>query len=101
MAALISPLRKDMEQANRDIDALHRLYNVYFQGGEEDPPRSERKALDTLVNKVKTALVTATNAADKFQANTLINRYRTMCGRWDRTLKGIENGTIKRPKKRE
>lgn len=99
--ALISPLRKDMEKANREIDALNRFYNVYFMGGEEDPPRAQRKALDGAVDKIKAALVTATNAADKFQANTLISRYRTMCARWDKQLRGIENGTIVRPKGRE
>lgn len=99
--ALISPLRKDMEKANRDIDALNRLYNVYFMGGEEDPPRAQRKALDAMIEKIKAALTTASNAADKFQANTLISRYRTMCARWDKQLRGIENGTIVRPKNRE
>jgi len=99
--ALISPIRKDIEKAGRDIDTLNRLYNVYFQGGEEDPPRLQRKALDALVEKIKTALTTASNAADKFQANTLIARYRTMCARWDKQLRGIENGTVIRPKHRE
>lgn len=98
--ALISPLKKDMDAANREIDALNRVYNVYFQGGEEDPPRAKRKALDALIEKIKAALATATNAADKFQANTLIARHRTMAARWDKHLRGIENGTIIRPKNR-
>jgi hypothetical protein len=99
--ALVSPLRKDMEKANREIDALNRVYNVYFMGGEEDPPRNQRKTLDATIEKIKAALTTANNAADKFQANTLISRYRTMCARWDKHLRGIENGTIVRPKNRE
>ena len=97
--ALISPLRKDMEQATREIDVLNRLYNVYFQGGEENPPRAQRKTLDALVDRIKAALATSSNAADKFQANTLISRHRTMCARWDKHLRGIENGTIIRPKR--
>jgi hypothetical protein len=99
--ALISPLKADIEKATRDLETLNRLYNVYFQGGEEDPPRQERKALDDLVNKIKTAMATSPNAGDKFQANTLISRHRTMTGKWDKHLNGILNGTIPIPKNRE
>lgn len=99
--ALESPLKKDVTLATKELDNMQRLYNVYFQGGEEDPPRKERKALDTMILKIKTNLITATNAADKFQANSLINRYQSMASKWDRHLRGIENGTIAIPKKRD
>lgn len=99
--ALESPLKKDVEKASRDLDILHRMYNVYFQGAEEDPPRNERKALDTLIAKIKTQVAGVANASDKFQANTLIARYQTTANRWDKTLRGIENGSIVRPKKRD
>jgi hypothetical protein len=99
--ALESPLKKDVEKAGRDLDALHRLYNVYFSGAEEDPPRTERRALESLIAKIKSQLATATNSSDKFQANTLISRFQSTAARWDKTLRGIEAGTIARPKKRE
>jgi len=99
--ALISPLKADVEKATREIEALNRFYNIYFQGGEEDPPRQERKSLDALVAKIKTQIATATNAGDKFQANALYTRYLTMCTKWDKHIRGIENGTIIRPKNRE
>ena len=83
------------------MEGLNRLYNVYFQGGEDEPPRQQRKSLDALVEKIKTQLATATNAGDKFQANNLYTRYRTMAAKWDKHLRGIENGTIIRPKNRE
>lgn len=99
--ALESPLKKDIDFATRQLDAMQRLYNVYFQGGEEDPPRKERKDLDTLIFKIKSQMITATNAADKFLATSLINRFQSMSSRWDRHLRGIENGTIAVPKKRD
>jgi hypothetical protein len=99
--ALESPLKKDIDKADREIEMLNRLYNVYFQGGEEDPPRPQRKSLDDLVDRIKTQLATATNASDKFRANALCNRYRTMCVKWDKHLRGIEQGTIIRPQKRD
>lgn len=99
--ALISPLKADVDKATRELEALNRLYNVYFQGGEDDPPRNQRKALDTLIDKIKNQLATASNAGDKFQANALYSRYRTMAAQWDKKLTGIMNGTIARPKNRE
>lgn len=99
--ALESPLKKDINKAAKDLDALHRIYNVYFSGAEEDPPRAERKALDMLILKIKSQLAMASNSADKFQANAIVSRYQSISGRWDKTLRGIEAGTIVLPKKRE
>lgn len=99
--AMMSPLKTDVEKANRDIDALNRLYNVYFQGGEDDPPREQRRALDALIAKIQSQIPSAVNASDKFQANSIYTRFRTMATKWDKHLRGIENGTIVRPKNRE
>ena len=99
--ALISPFKKDLDKASREIDLLHRLYNVYFTGGEEDPPRAQRKLLETLIAKIKTQANTLSNAADKFAANSLVSKYQAHVVRWDKTLRLIENGTIPKPKKRE
>lgn len=99
--ALISPLKTDIEKAIRELETLNRLYNVYFQGGEEDPPRQQRKNLDALIVKIKSQIAMATNAGDKFQGNSLYTRYQSLAGKWDKQLRGIENGTIVRPKNRE
>lgn len=99
--SLESPLKKEMDKAARELDALQRMYNAYFLGGEDDPPRQQRRALDAAIEKIKTAVITATNASDKFQANSLVNRYKTMSAKWDKTINGIESGTIAKPKKRE
>ncbi len=95
---ITSPFKKDIDKALRDLDYLHRLYNVYFQGAEEDPPRNERKALEELIAKIKSQLAKSSNASEKFQANTLINRYQAMTSKWDKHLKGIETGAIVRPR---
>lgn len=99
--ALESPIKKEIDKATRDLESLQRLYNVYFQGGEEDPPRQERRALDSTLAKIKSQLPMISNAADRFQANALLNRYNSLAARWDKTLRGIEEGSIPRPKKRE
>jgi hypothetical protein len=99
--ALVSALKADVDKATREIEALNRLYNVYFQGGEENPPRTERKALDALIARIKSQIPSVSNAGDKFQANGLCSRYVSMTIRWDKHLRGIENGTILIPKNRE
>lgn len=98
--ALESPLKKDAEKASREIDSLNRIYNVYFQGGEEDPPRAQRAALEALINKIKVAVNTTNSATDRFLVNSVVSRYQAISGKWDKTLRGIEAGTINRPKKR-
>ena len=98
---MISPLKADVEKATRELEALNRLYNVYFQGGEEDPPRTQRKSLEALVAKIKSQLPMTSNAGDKFQANALHARYQSMSAKWDKHLNGIEAGTIPIPKNRE
>lgn len=99
--ALESPLKKDVLQVGKLLDLLQRSYNIYFQGAEDEPPLRDRKALDNLVVKIKSQIATSVNAADKFQANALVSRYQSMISRWDRHMKGIEDGTIIRPKKRK
>lgn len=99
--ALESPLKKEVDRAAKEIEVLNRKYNVYFQGGEDDPPRHDRSHLDTIIAKIKTSIATSANSSDKFHANTLISKYQTISAKWDRTLRGIETGQIKRPKKRE
>ena len=94
-------IKKDLENAGRQIDALNRLYNVYFQGGEDDPPRPQRQALDNIIVTIKSQLPSLPNASDKFQANSVISRYQIVTAKWDKTLRGIEQGTIVRPKKRQ
>ena len=99
--ALVSSLKQEVEKASKDADALNRLYNVYFSGAEENPPREERKRLEAAVASIKAQIAKANNAADRFQANTFISRYKAYTVKWDKVLRGIEAGTIPRPKKRE
>jgi hypothetical protein len=99
--ALESPLKKDAEKAGREIDALNRAYNVYFQGGEDDPPRDQRKQLDGLIAKLKSQVAIATNASDKFLANAVVSRFQVISSKWDKHIRGIENGTIIRPSNRK
>jgi hypothetical protein len=99
--ALISPLKQDIDKATRDLEMMQRLYNVYFQGGEDDPPKAQRAALDQLLTKIKSAAAISSNTTDKFAATTLVNRYQLLKSKWDKVLRDIETGVIPKPKKRK
>ena len=99
--AIEIPYKKELDQANRQIDILNREYNKYFQGAEEEPPRDMRRELDRLIQTLKTALASASSASMKFSANTVIAKYQVHTSKWDRILKLLEEGKMTRPKKRE
>ena len=99
--ALESPIKKEAEHASKEIEALNRQYNTYFTGGEEDPPREQRRALDLAFRALKAKIATATNASDKFFANSVVARYQLFCSKWDKQLKGIEEGRIPRPNQKK
>lgn len=98
---LESPFKKDIEKASRDLDHLQRLYNVYFGGGEEEPPINERRSLEQLMAKIKAQVPSASNSGDRFQANALTAKFQLLSGKWDKTLRAIEAGTVVLPKKRK
>jgi hypothetical protein len=99
--ALVSPLKQDLDKAQREVEVLNRLYNVYFQGGEDEPPKTQRKQLDALIAKIKAAARISTNAADKFLADSVTNKFQMLSVRWDKTMRDIESGIIPKPKKRK
>lgn len=99
--ALVSPLKQDIDKATRDVEMMQRLYNVYFQGGEDDPPKAQRAALDQLIQKIKSAVATSSNTTDKFAATTLVNRFELLKAKWDKGLRDIETGVVPKPKKRK
>lgn len=98
--ALESALKKDVEKASRDLDGLTRLYNVYFGGGEEEPPKMQRQQVDQAMTKIRAQLPSASNSADRFQANALLSKHQVLTAKWDKSLRAIEAGTLVLPKMR-
>ncbi|MGZ3694412.1 MAG: hypothetical protein ACXWQO_09525 [Bdellovibrionota bacterium] len=99
--ALENPIKKDLDKVAKDLEALQRLYNVYFGGGEEEPPTNQRRALDSLIAKIKAQVPSLTNSGDRFAANALTSKYQVYSSKWDKTLRAIEAGTIVLPRMRK
>ena len=99
--AMETPLKKDVDRALKEIEILNRMYNQYFSGAEEDPPREKRRDLDALMVSIKSAVATATNASAKFAANSAVAKYHTHTAKWDKQMKLLEQGLFVRPPKRK
>lgn len=76
------------------IEQLDRLYQSYFQGIERLPPIQKRKQLDDLILQIDKRPKPTTQI--QFKVQTVRNKYNTYRDRWDRKIKDIENGRIKR-----
>jgi len=87
---------KDVEILIHQVDNLYRQYMV---GLELRPPIEKRAALDTALARLD-AMAKATPAA-KFRYNALISRFRTYLDRWERLVKDVESGKIKRTARRD
>ncbi|MGE3261426.1 MAG: hypothetical protein AB7K68_06585 [Bacteriovoracia bacterium] len=51
--------------------------------------------------KIKAQVPSASNSGDRFQANALTAKFQLLSGKWDKTLRAIEAGTVVLPKKRK
>jgi hypothetical protein len=76
------------------IDQITNLYNQFGTGVERLPPTERRKQLEALITQLEA--LPKTNQTYKFRAQTVVGRYSLMTQRWDRILKDIESGKIKR-----
>ena len=87
---------KDLEVK---LDRLRSLYDQYFRGFEKLPPNTLRKDVE---KKIRTlSLVKVKNTALRFKLQVQIQKYTTFLAYWQRTLRDIEEGKIKRRKEED
>lgn len=93
-AASEGKLDQLLEQAGPLIEQLNNLYNQYFAGAERNPPNERRKHLDQIMASIQ--LTHKPTAAIQFRCQTVHSAYITARDRWDRMLKDLETGKLKR-----
>ncbi len=93
-ASATEKLLELMDRAQPLIVKTHNLYNMYRTGALEVPPNESRKQLDTLLETI--SLMAKPTEALRFRYNSLHSRYVTHRDRWDKLVKGVESGLIKR-----
>jgi len=76
------------------IEQVNNLYQMYATGLEPRPPMEQRKMLDQLVTTMAT--MGKPTPAQQFRFSNLQQKYTAYKDRWERLLKDIESGKIKR-----
>jgi hypothetical protein len=92
-------LRLKFEEAEKLIDILQSKYNQFMLGLEHKPPLDMRSKLDRLIAELlRTPKPTQVLT---FRWGTLQSSYASHKERWDRGVKAVESGKVKRLIKRE
>ncbi|MEK6579110.1 MAG: hypothetical protein AABZ55_07775 [Bdellovibrionota bacterium] len=76
-------------------EQVNNLYLQYFSGAQKLPPEEKRKQLEQLMYSIST--IHKPTAALLFRHSNLHTNYNNHKDRWDKTLKDIETGKLKRP----
>jgi hypothetical protein len=82
---------KDLELS---IDRLRSLYEQYFRGFEKVPPTVLQKKLERNMRELRKQRVR--NTAHRFRLQTQVQKYTTYLTYWQRILRMIEAGQVKR-----
>lgn len=87
-------LERIIGECELKMDQLVAVYNQFLGDSKKQPPIEQRKRLgrqiDLLVQAPKA------NSQIKFKCNNTIMRFQSLCERWDKMLRALESGTIKR-----
>ena len=81
-------------KANAQIDQVSALYNMFFAGAATLPPIENRAQLEATMKALQAAH--KVTPAASFRFNTIVSRFTTYKDRWDKQLKSLEGGKIKR-----
>lgn len=88
-------LRDMMEQVEAMLPQLDNLYSFYAKGFERRPPLERRKQLDQLIRTMEAMPKNTQTLRYKFSG--IQQSYNSHREKWERLLRDIESGKIKRP----
>jgi len=91
-------LKQLIDRVEPVIEQVNTLYQQYLTGVERLPPIERRKQLEQMMEAITVA--PKATAAVRFLANGIASRFLTYRDRWDRLLRDLEAGKIKRQTKR-
>jgi len=82
---------KDLELS---IDRLRSLYEQYFRGLEKAPPNVLQKKVERDMRELRK--IRLRNTAHRFRLQTQVQKYTTYLTYWQRIIRLLENGQLKR-----
>ena len=83
-----------LDRVEPSIQSLNNSYNQFIAGAEKLPPIEKRKALDQLMASLTSSPKPTQSLQFRFQ--TMWTQYRTYADKWDKLMKDLESGKIKR-----
>ncbi len=92
--SIADELEQYIQKAGFLIEQLNNLYQMFMLGVEKFPPVERRKQLEQMMLALQSASKTSPSLIFKF--NGVQSRYVTYRDRWDRLLKDLDSGKIKR-----
>lgn len=87
-------LEEELKTLAKDVERLRIMYQQYFLGMEKVPPEFQREQLEKRIRESK--LNEARKGVYKFRFLSLLQRLRTLEVYWDRMVRDIEEGKIRR-----
>ncbi|MFH1436161.1 MAG: hypothetical protein ABIJ56_10640 [Pseudomonadota bacterium] len=88
-----------MKKLELQLDRLRSLYDQYFRGIERTPPNTLRKDVENRIRAL--SKIRMKNTALRFKLQVQIQKYTTHLAMWQRMLRDLEEGKIKRGKGEE
>lgn len=76
------------------IDQVHNLYQMFIAGVERLPPKEKQALIEKSIANLQGNL--SQTPATKFRFNTLNTRFLSYKDRWEKMMKNIESGKIKK-----
>ncbi len=95
-ALTTADLERMIEESEQQMDQLNAIYNQFLANADKRPPIEQRKRLGKVIEQLIAA--PKANSQIRFKCNNTVNRFQTLCERWDKMLRAIENGTTLRRK---
>lgn len=89
-----SEYEKRLNELEVSIDRLRNLYEQYFRGLEKMPPTVLQKKVEREMREMRK--VRHRNTAVRFRLQMQVQKYTTYLTYWQRILRDIEHGKLKR-----
>jgi hypothetical protein len=83
-----------IHRADGMIEQVSNLYNMFAVGVEKLAPIERRKQLEQVMLSIQ--MMSKPTPSALFKANSIQSRYQSQRERWDKLLRDIESGKIKR-----
>jgi hypothetical protein len=85
---------RKLKELELSIDRLRSLYEQYFRGMEKIPPSVLQKKVERDMRELRRERLR--NTAHRFRLQTQVQKYTTYLTYWQRIIRMIENGQVKR-----